>query len=388
MSLASDFDHFAPEYVVDPYAFWAKLREQEPVSKSEHHGGFHVISRYGDITTAARDYATFSSAEGTGTPPIPMRLLPIDTDPPLHREYRRIINPSFTPQAVLARADEWRTLALKIIDGIDVDDEVDLISAFALPFPQWVALRVIGFPDEDRADLAGWIDHITRLRGIDDAKVGEASVGVMMRIMQRLAERRDAPRADDMISVLLDAEIDGRKLEDDELLFSLTLLLLGGLDTTTSAIAMAFLHLADHPADRPRLLDEPGLLDTAVEEFVRVATPVQGLGRTVTTDTELSGCPLHAGDRVMLLWASGNRDPEAFDRPDDVLLDRHPNHHLGFGAGPHHCVGSHLGKLMVRIALEELLPRLGDFEIAARERLVWVGGETRGLRSLPVRPRR
>jgi cytochrome P450 len=382
--LARDFDHFAQQYVVDPYAFWARLREEEPVARSDHHGGFHVISRYADITKAARDYATFSSAEGTGTPPIPMRLLPIDTDPPLHREYRRILNPSFTPQAVMVRAGEWRKLALEILDRIDFDHEFDLVSAFALPFPQWVALRVIGFPDEDRADLAGWIDDITRLRGIDDAKVGEASVGVMMRIMQRLEERRDAARADDMLSVLLDAEIDGRKLEDDELLFSITLLLLGGLDTTTSAIAMAFHHLAEHPADRRRLLDEPELLDTAVEEFVRFATPVQGLGRTVTSDTEVSGCPLQAGDRVMLLWASGNRDPEAFDRPDEVILDRHPNHHLGFGAGPHHCVGSHLGKLMVRIALEELLPRLGDFEIAAGDRLVWVGGETRGLRSLPL----
>jgi cytochrome P450 len=206
----------------------------------------------------------------------------------------------------------------------------------------------------------------------------------MMRIMQRLAERRDAPRREDMISVLLDAEIDGRPLGEDELLFSLTLLLLGGLDTTTSAIAMAFYHLADHPEDRARLLAEPELLDPAVEEFVRVATPVQGLGRTVTKDTTLSGCPLAAGDRVFLLWASGNRDPEAFDRPDEVVLDRHPNHHLGFGAGPHHCVGSHLGKLMVKIALEELLPRLGDFRIADRGRLAWVGGETRGLRTLPL----
>jgi cytochrome P450 len=383
-ALARDYDHFAQQYVVDPYGFWAALRGEQPVARSECHGGFWVVSRYADIIAAARDTDTFSSAEGTGTPPIPMRLLPIDTDPPLHREYRRIINPSFTPQAVLARADEWRTLAREIIEGLPETGVVELCRDFALPFPQWVALRIIGFPDEDRADLSGWIDAITRLRGIDDAKVGEASVGVMMRIMQRLAERRDAPHRDDLISVLLEAEIDGHPLGDDELLFSLTLLLLGGLDTTTSAIAMAFYHLADHPEDRKRLLAEAELLDTAVEEFVRVATPVQGLGRTVTKDTTLSGCPLSTGDRVFLLWASGNRDPEAFDRPDEVILDRHPNHHLGFGSGPHHCVGSHLGKLMVRIALEELLPRFGDFRIADRQELVWVGGETRGLRTLPL----
>lgn len=386
MSLARDYDHFATRYVVDPYEFWAALRNHEPVARSECHGGFWVVSRYADIMAAACDPATFSSRDGTGTPPIPTRLLPIDTDPPLHQKYRKIINPSFTPQAVRAQEAEWRSLAKELIAQLPPDGPVELCGTFAVPFPQQVALRMIGFPDEDRPDLARWIDDITRLRGIDDEKVGEAAVGVMTRIIERLEERSGAspasPKAQDLISVLLDAEIDGRPLDDDEQLFSMTLLLLGGLDTTTSAIAMAMAHLADHPEDRARLLADPDLLDTAVEEFVRVATPVQGLGRTVTRDTDLGGCPLGAGDRVFLLWASGNRDPEAFDRPDEVVLDRHPNHHLGFGAGPHRCVGSHAGKLMVKIALQELLPWLGDYRFAGD--LGWVGGETRGLRRLVV----
>jgi cytochrome P450 len=387
MSLARDYDHFDQRYIVDPYDFWAALREGEPVARSEHHGGFWVISRYADIMAAACDPATFSSQDGTGTPPIPTKLLPIDTDPPLHQKYRKIINPSFTPQAVRAHEDEWRTLAKELITQLPAEGDVELCSAFAVPFPQQVALRMIGFPDDDRPDLARWIDDITRLRGIDDEKVGEAAMGVMTRIIERLEERRSAaspgsPKPEDLISTLLDAEIDGRPLDEDEQLFTMVLLLLGGLDTTTSAIAMAMAHLADHPDDRARLLADPDLLDTAVEEFVRVATPVQGLGRTVTRDTTIGGCPLHAGDRVFLLWASGNRDPKAFDRPDDVVLDRHSNHHLGFGAGPHRCVGSHAGKLMVKIALQELLPWLGDYRIAGE--LGWVGGETRGLRQLLV----
>jgi cytochrome P450 len=387
--LARDYDHFATRYVVDPYEFWAALRHHEPVARSDHHGGFFVVSRYGDIMAAACDPATFSSRDGTGTPPIPTRLLPIDTDPPLHQKYRRIINPSFTPQAVRAQEAEWRTLAKELIAKLPAEGDIELCAGFAIPFPQQVALRMIGFPDDDRPDLAGWIDDITRLRGIDDGKVGEAAIGVMTRIMDRLSERSGlspaSPQPHDLMTVLLEAEIDGRPLDDGEQLFSMMLLLLGGLDTTTSAIALALAHLADHPGDRTRLLADPELLDTAVEEFVRVATPVQGLGRTVTRDTTLSGCPLHAGDRVFLLWASGNRDPEAFDRPDEVVLDRHPNHHLGFGAGPHRCVGSHAGKLMVKIALEELLPWLGEFGIADPEGLGWVGGETRGLRNLPLR---
>ena len=390
MSLARDYDHFASRYVVDPYEFWAALREQEPVARSDNHGGFWVVSRHADIMAAACDPATFSSEDGTGTPPIPTKLLPIDTDPPLHQKYRRIINPSFTPQAVRAHEDEWRTLAKELVAQFPPDGDIELCRAFAIPFPQQVALRMIGFPDDDRPDLARWIDDITRLRGIDDEKVAEAAVGVMTRIIERLEERGGgpsgaspaSPKANDLISVLLEGEIDGRPLDDDEQLFSMMLLLLGGLDTTTSAIALALAHLADHPADRARLLADPDLLDTAVEEFVRLATPVQGLGRTVTRDTTLGGCPLRAGDRVFLLWASGNRDPQAFDRPDEAVLDRHPNHHLGFGAGPHRCVGSHAGKLMVKIALQELLPWLGDYRIAGE--LGWVGGETRGLRHLMV----
>jgi cytochrome P450 len=380
--LARDYDHFAPRYVVDPFEFWAALRDHEPVARSDHHGGFWVVSRYADIMAAACDPATYSSQDGTGTPPIPTKLLPIDTDPPLHQKYRKIINPSFTPQAVRAQEAEWRTLAKELVDQLPTTGDIELCRAFAVPFPQQVALRMIGFPDDDRSDLAGWIDDITRLRGIDDEKVGEAAVGVMTRIIERLEERRGQTRRDDLMSVLLEAEIDGRPLDDDEQLFSMTLLLLGGLDTTTSAIALALAHLAGHPEDRARLLADPDLLDTAVEEFVRVATPVQGLGRTVTKDTALGGCPLAAGDRVFLLWASGNRDPQAFDRPDEVVLDRHPNHHLGFGAGPHRCVGSHAGKLMVKIALSELLPWLGDYRIA--DEPGWVGGETRGLRHLMV----
>ena len=382
MSLARDYDHFDPRLLADPYGFWAELRDSEPVARSDHHGGFWVVSRYADIMQAACDPATFSSRDGTGTPPIPTKLLPIDTDPPLHQKYRKIINPSFTPQAVRAQEGEWRSLAKELVAGLPTEGEVELCSAFAVPFPQQVALRMIGFPDDDRPDLAGWIDDITRLRGIDDEKVGEAAMAVMLRIIERLEERRGEPRRDDLISVLLDGQIDGRPLDEDEQLFSMMLLLLGGLDTTTSAIAFALAHLADHPDDRARLLADPDLLDTAVEEFVRVATPVQGLGRTVTTDTTLSGCPLRDGDRVFLLWASGNRDPRAFDRPEEVVLDRHPNHHLGFGAGPHRCVGSHAGKLMVKIALQELLPWLGDYRIS--DELGWVGGETRGLRHLLV----
>jgi len=381
---ARRYDHFAPEFCVDPYTFWERLRTELPVGWSERHGGFHVVSRYRDVCQAEKDVATFSSADGVGVPPMPVRLLPIDTDPPQHRAYRRILNPPLGPSEVAAREDEARALAVELIEPLRQQAEFDLCAEFAVPFPQRVSLRWIGFPDADRSDLAKWIDDITRLRGIDNDRVAAASVAVMTRIMELVGERRSAPPRPDLVGILIDGSIEGKPLSDDEILFTMLLLLFGGLDTTSSAIAGAMAHLAEHPEQRQRLRDDPALLSTAVDEFLRYYSPVQGQGRTVTRDTTLGGCPLKAGDRVLLLLASGNRDETEFPDADQVVLDRHPNPHVAFGHGPHHCVGAHLGRLMVQVALEELLGRLGDVRIADPTRLEWVGGETRGLRTLPL----
>jgi cytochrome P450 len=323
-------------------------------------------------------------------PPFPFTgLIPGDIDPPKQHLYRKILNPYLTPRALALREPEIRAMAHALMDDLLVKLRdgavVDFMEEFAVPLPQQVALRVIGFPDVDRGTTAKAIYDLSHLRGIDDQRVGEAAMQVMARIMEFVAERRPAPRENDLISGLLDGDIDGEPLSDNELLFYLFLLLFGGLDTTTAATAGTFLYLGQHPDARAALLSDPELRRTAVEEFLRWTSPIQGLGRALTRDAEFAGCPMKTDDWALLLFAAGNRDDTVFEAPDELRLDRSPNQHLTFGFGPHRCMGSHLAKLMLGTAIEVGLERLGEFHIVDPGNLEWAGGEGRQLKSLPLR---
>jgi cytochrome P450 len=208
---------------------------------------------------------------------------------------------------------------------------------------------------------------------------------VLMGGVQQLLDQRkaDGPGSD-LIDMIMASQFRGRPLEDQEVIRMVAIILFGAIDTTSLAITGSLYYLALHP-DEQQKLREHGVSKTAVEELVRWTCPVQGLGRTVTEDTELGGCPLKQGDKVMLMWAAGNRQESLFADPDHMDFDRRPNPHLGFGHGPHKCVGLNLGKLMLRIALEEFLTRIGPFELADPENIAWVGGETRGIKQLSLR---
>lgn len=386
----SRFSHYDPEYLAEPDATWAALRAHPTVAHSEEHGGFHVIARYADLCAAANDTGLFSSAKGVAIPPFPFTgLIPGDIDPPRQHLYRKILNPHLTPRALAPREPEIRAMAHALMDGLleklAGGAVVDFMAEFAVPLPQQVALRVIGFPDVDRGATAQAIYDLSHLRGIDDARVGEAAMQVMARIMEFVAERRPAPRENDLISGLLDGDIEGEPLSDNELLFYLFLLLFGGLDTTTAATAGTFHYLGQHPEARDALRADPELRRTAIEEFLRWTSPIQGLGRTLTRDAEFAGCPMRTDDSALLLFAAGNRDESVFDAPDELRLDRSPNQHLTFGFGPHRCMGSHLAKLMLGTAIEVGLERLGEFHVVDPGHLEWAGGEGRQLKSLPIR---
>ena len=387
----AEFDHFSQRDAEHPELVWAALRRTIGLARSERHGGFRVISRYDDVCAAARDAALFSSAGGTAVPPHPMPpLIPVDIDPPMHGQYRKLLTAELGPTAIAGRESEYRELADQLLADIPASGEFDFCEAFSAQFPERVALRTIGFDVADRANLGKWFHDMTHLRGIDEQAAINAAMAMFGRVKEVIAERRDAPRRDDLLSVLLDGTVAdavgaSRPMTDDEILMYVALLLFGGLDTTASAISGAFYYLASHPQDRQRLLSDEVALDRAVEEFVRWTSPVQGLGRTVTADTELAGCPLHKGERVMLLWGAGNRDDTAFESPDEIRLDRFPNRHLGFGMGPHRCMGSHLAKAMVKIAIERGVRVLGDFELADPTRVRWAAGEARGIVELPLR---
>ena len=381
--IARTYDHFDISLAADPWPIFEALRSREPVAWSECHGGFWVVSRYEDLLEAGSDWHRFSNAEhGASLPELPFpRLAPLEVDPPLHREYRRLMNDLFSPASVQAREPKIREIAQELMRPLSDMQRFDYSKMFATPFSQNVALGVLGFHDSDREELATWIAEIAINVGMDFEQIFEPGIKVLGRIGERMEEHRKEPRSDTLIGVLMGGEINGEPVGDQDVLTTTFMVLFGALDTTVSAMSGAAWYLAQHPEARARLLAEPELYEFAVDEFVRWTSPSQGMGRTVMADTTLGGCPVRGGDRMLLLWASGNRDENEFPNPDDVVLDRHPNRHVGFGAGPHRCVGSHLARLMVRVAIEELLA-FGDFRLAADSEPVWVTGLTRGIRSL------
>lgn len=378
-----DFDHFDPAVIEDPFPIWAKMRATEGVW-SPHHGGFHILCRYADVLAGAGDPTTLSSAQGVNIPALPFPpFIPLEVDPPEHRDYRRMLNVQMSPEVVAEREESIRALAVELLEGLRDQPEVDLVRGFAAPFPKTVALRLVGYPAEDLERIDNWVEHIV---GEHKEREGAAEMaGEFLAYLQDfVSERRSTPARDDLISAILAGELDGEPLPDDKIIPMLLLLTFGGLHTTTSAIGGMLLWLADHPEGRRVLIEQEQLIPTAVDEFIRYTTPVNQMARTATSDATVGTCPVHSGDKVLLAFGAANRDPDVFEDPDEVVLDRFPNRHLSFGAGPHRCVGSHYAKLMVRIALEESLRLLGNFEVRDRSELVWTGGEARGLRSLPV----
>jgi cytochrome P450 len=394
MGLADHYDHFAQEYVVDPFPLWRRMRDEEPIARSEVHGGYYIVSRYEDIREAASDGNLFSSAQSTGIPPLPIvGMIPIDIDPPEQRAYRGILNPAFNVDFVASREPQVRELAVKLIDPLVGLPEFEVSDALATQMPPKTTLGFIGFPEEDWDVVIKAVDDITRLRGSDPQEVVDAGMALMGAV-GKLIEARKANPGGDLVDMIMKQryvepgsgqdESEGRELEDHEVIRMIAIILFGAIDTTSLAINATLYYLATHP-EAQHELRQHGVSKTAVEEMVRWSTPVQGLGRTVTRDTELRGCPLKAGDKVMLMWASGNRQDDVFEDPDEMDFDRRPNPHLGFGHGPHKCVGLNFGKLMLRVTIEEFLARIGPFELADPEGMVFVGGETRGIKRLVLR---
>lgn len=385
MGLADHYDHFDQDYLVDPYPLWKRMREQEPVALSDEHGGYRIVTRYEDIRKAATDAGRFSSTQSTGIPPLPIvGMIPIDIDPPDQRQYRKILNPALNVEAVAGREEEIRRMVVELIEPLEGRQEFDVGAELAPHVPPRGTLEFIGFPREEWDTVITAVDEVTRLRGSDLEEVVKAGGELMGACMRLLEARKAEPREGDIMDLILNGEFYDRELRDDEVVRMLAILLFGAIDTTSLAISGSIHYLASNPEAQAHLR-ENGVSKTAVEEMVRYTSPVQGLGRTVTEDTELNGCPLHKDDKVMLMWASGNREASVFPDPDVMDFERKPNPHLGFGHGPHKCVGLNLGKLMLRVTIEEFLERIGPFELADPDAVEWVGGETRGIRRLPIR---
>ncbi|MFD4829436.1 cytochrome P450 [Streptomyces uncialis] len=368
------FDHHSDEANADPVAYYAGFRESCPVGRSAAHGGFHFTTRYADVARIARDDATFSSArgdhggQGVGIviPKGPgLEQFPIELDPPRSTEYRQLINPLLTPEAVGQLVPMIERHAARVVDDFIELGSCDLVRDLTNPLPAAVTLDWLGFPEEDWARLAGPVhDIFAAPAGSERAARGAAGLAYMdRRIRELITERRAAPRADAVSTLVAGRRADGAGFDDDELVSVIGLLIAGGVDTTTSLTGSTLVHLARHPEQRRRLIDSPDLLDGATEEFLRAFAPSQSMARTVTGDVEVGGCPMRAGDRMLIPWVAANHDPAVFPDPEQIRLDRDASRHLSFGIGSHRCAGAHLARAMFRAMMTQVLTRLPDYRV-------------------------
>jgi cytochrome P450 len=379
----NSYDHRDDISYRDPWPRWRQMREAGPIHFSELHGGFYALPRYREVVEAARATDVLSSADGTSIPPIAAlrEIPPIHVDPPAHRQWREFINPHLSPSKVDAYRPWISDLVAEVLDPLLASSGFDLPRDLGLPLTRRVILRVMGVADAPE-ELNEWTDDL--VFGSEEAQ-GQASVQLTQFLAGEIQQRRQSP-GDDLISAVLDNRLEGaaEPLGDPEILGLMLLVLLAALETTSSAISAAVCYLLDHPEDTARLTAEPQLLRTAVEEFVRWSSPAPCLGRTATRDVEIAGCPVSAGDKVMLLYGSANRDAAEFPQPDEVVLDRYPNRHVGFGIGPHRCAGSHIAKAQIALALERILPSLGHWRVEDPEKITWNSNVTRGMSSVPL----
>jgi cytochrome P450 len=356
-----DFD-FHGEALDNIFDTYKQLRAECPVGWSERYGGFWFLMRNEDIFNAEQDWETYSVGPSMLMPSISDKpMIPIDIDPPDHSGYRRLLLPLFTPKAVDELTPFVLETAHELADDVLKQDVADIGLNYARPLPTIVFSTLVGYPRDDWHLFDNWIDRI--FARADDAEDAARAGQEVRDYLEALVERRrHEPHKDDITGRLLKAEIDGRPITHEELMNYQYLLFIAGLETTAWTIRASLWYLANNPVDQQRLREDPDLIPSAVEEFLRTFSPVQGMARTALKDVEVGGCPIKKGDRVVLAFGSGNRDEEAIPNPDEVLIEREQNRHFAFGVGIHRCLGSNLGRREVVVAVREFLARAPRFE--------------------------
>jgi cytochrome P450 len=372
---------FSPPKEAGGYWHWAdELRESSPAFFNTYGPGYWVFTRHEEVRDIYQNPDLFSSESITPWEPEPVyRFIPTQIDRPDHVKYRRLLNPWFAPAAVDKITPMARELCRRLVAETARKGTCDFTTEFALRYPTEVFLTMIGVPYSEADLFVPWVEDF--FGGFSGDPAGhEAMVHALGAIHQYWAkaieERRGEPepREGDLASFLMHSKFEDRPLTDAEILDMLQVLVLAGLDTTRATLGYTFWHLANRPEDRRRLIEEPEIVPLAVEEFLRYYTIIFGDGRKVTRDTEFYGCQLKKGDMVYALVSGANRDPREYDRADEFVIDRKGNHHFGFAGGPHRCLGIHLARRELQIAVEEWLRVIPDFRVATDAALVERGG--------------
>jgi cytochrome P450 len=373
-----DFNPFRPDVIADPYPHYEEMRRAGPITWNDQFAAW-LVTGFDDCSAVLKDPERFSSERERRTTPNQMRQMQaggraatvLNSDPPKHTQLRNLVNKAFTPRSIAALEPRVRAIVDQALDEAIVDGQMDVVDGLAYPLPVTVIAEMLGVPPEDRALFKRWSDDavtpVTPDTPEEEAQRRWRSVMDLREYFKDVIARRRRQPGDDLVSRLVTARDEGNALSEEELLAFVVLLLLAGNETTTNLISNGVLALTRNPDQQARLRAEPGLMPSAVEEFLRYDGPVQGTSRVVLEPLSLRGVDLKPGDTVMPMLAAANRDPTHFADADRLLLDRDENDHLAFGWGIHFCLGSNVARLEASIAFEKLLQRMPSIELAQPE---------------------
>ncbi|MEJ8851244.1 cytochrome P450 [Variovorax rhizosphaerae] len=377
------YDIYGAEFAKDPHAVWEAMRRGGcPVAHSQLGGGSWMVTKYNDIRDITQDPEHYSSRAIEVAGPVPaigreLFMPPLTSNPEDHKAHRDLLAPYFTPDRVAQLEPFVREEARRLAQAIADRGHGDAVSDFSMPLALAVITKILKVPADARDRFVDWVVRLIRLGPLDQA-VRSAVIQEKLQYLEKLLEERTRKPGDDIISYLGHATLDGQPLSRKHKLGSLFLLVLAGADTTWSAMGASLWHLASHPEDRATLLADPGIMrTTAIEELLRAYAPVS-IARLASEEVELHGRCIAAQQRVILPLAAANRDPEVFEDPDVVKLDRKRNRHLTFSSGPHRCLGSNVARLELRVALEEWLRVMPNFHLTDPDAVEWSTGQTRG----------
>jgi len=399
MDLA-DIDLMEDAWSTDvPHAAFETLRREAPVHWHPIEGdkapGFWAVTKHADVRAVSRDTQTYSS-EHMGTfiaDPTPeglalMRMTLLNMDPPRHNRYRRLVNRGFTPRMIRALYQQIDEQATKIVDAVCEKGEIDFVEEIAMKMPAQVICDMLGVPEEDRKQVVEWSNTMV---GFDDPywmntpEAGEIAAAEIYGYCDQLAADRRANPRDDIMTVLIGADVDGESLTPEELNMFFVILVIAGNETTRNLISHSVRALIDHPEVAQQLRDNPDLWDTAVEEFLRWGTSIHNFRRTAMVDTEIRGQAIKEGDKVVVYYASANYDEEVFADPFTLDITRNPNDHLTFGGGGEHfCLGANLARVEIKAMVREVVTRMPDITLT-EEPIRMRSDFINGINKMPVK---
>ena len=382
----NDWDWLDDQWGANAIQIWNDVREQCPVATTERYGRAFMPVTMEGVSQVARDTDTFSSIWVNVSRPDAPRIPapPITSDPPEHQGHRRLLLPAFNPKRVAQLEPALRSFCRSLVAELAGRDVVDASAAYSQHIPVHGICLLTGLPENDADMFRDWIHRNFQLAPRDNAVRKQVNTEMSEYVDAIMNERLANPR-DDMLTEIANAEIDGEQVPWELKIGYIRLLIIAGIDTTWSAIGSGLWHFAQHPDQVAALLEaeDEMLWQSANEEVLRYYAPVT-MGRKVVADTEVSGCPVHAGDQMLLTFPAANHDPAAFDEPDRFQIDRARNRHVAFGLGVHRCVGSNLARLEMIIALQEWLRAFPNYRLDPHQDTKWANGQVRGPRYLPV----